>query len=400
MSNEEDCCFQCQEPGHITWHCPHIRCYECDEYGHVIMDCPHKIPPSGTPVTHHKAHKGYHARSSSRHCCDNKENETGPDYRPTHKDISVWVTMICTVATLDHNSGRDTATTETAHDDISQHTADTATDLNVTHWIGHIVDYPHITALEVINPEMVVGHTNDHPTDLQGMNQADQIHTPAGQVEGYTQKEHEHEDRRTTHLLLQLRWSFQWLWIGIRFFKLIEPSPSSDSHKQGGLSSSNQVTMALIPDCPTIMVHAGNCYKAIIDSGAAISLIRYSTYQTINSFKTSIQTNMTELNTEDGSPMTALGMMTFQLRIADFKFADNFIIPDMKILFGIDIQKKVSLSYACDKEKEPLHTEGWQISHLHQTLWTGGNYWNCQVNSQNTTQTHWHNLNQDQRIYN
>ena len=67
MSNEEDCCFQCQEPGYIIQHCPHIRCYECDEYGHIIMDCPYKIPPSETPTPHHKAHKGHHARSSSRY---------------------------------------------------------------------------------------------------------------------------------------------------------------------------------------------------------------------------------------------------------------------------------------------------------------------------------------------
>ena len=56
MSNEEDCCFQCQEPGHIIQHCPHIRCYECNEYGHIIMDCLHRISPSGTPATHHKSH--------------------------------------------------------------------------------------------------------------------------------------------------------------------------------------------------------------------------------------------------------------------------------------------------------------------------------------------------------
>ena len=125
--------------------------------------------------------------------------------------------------------------------------------------------------------------------------------------------------------------------------KLVEPSPSSDSNEQGGLPSSNQVTVALIIDCPTIMVHAGKCYKALIDSGAAISLIRYSTYQTIDSsFKTPIQATMTKFNTADGSP-------------SDLKFAHNFIIcdrlPDRKILFGIDIQKKFSLSYAWDKEK-------------------------------------------------
>ena len=85
--------------------------------------------------------------------------------------------------------------------------------------------------------------------------------------------------------------------------------------------------MALTMDCPTIPVHAGKCYKALIDSGAAISLTRYSTYQTIDSsFKTPIQTIMTKLNMADGSPMTALGMMALQLIIADFKFTHNFII--------------------------------------------------------------------------
>ena len=109
-------------------------------------------------------------------------------------------------------------------------------------------------------------------------------------------------------------------------------------------------------DCPTIMVHAGKYYKALIDPGADISFIRYSTYQTINSsFKTPIQATMTKLNTANGSPMTALGMMALQFRIADFKFAHHFIIcdrlPDTEILFGIDVQKKFSLSYALDKEK-------------------------------------------------
>ena len=104
-------------------------------------------------------------------------------------------------------------------------------------------------------------------------------------------------------------------------------------------------------DCTTITVHAGKCYKALIDSGAAISLIRYSTYQTIDSsFKTPIQTTTTKLNTADGSPMMALGITALNLRIVNFKFTHNFIIhdrlPDTEILFGIDIQKKISLSYA------------------------------------------------------
>ena len=38
-------------------------------------------------------------------------------------------------------------------------------------------------------------------------------------------------------------------------FKLVEPSPSSDPHEQGGLPSNECMTIALITDCPTITVH-------------------------------------------------------------------------------------------------------------------------------------------------
>ena len=98
-------------------------------------------------------------------------------------------------------------------------------------------------------------------------------------------------------------------------------------------------------DCPTITVHAGKHYKALIDSGAAISLLHYSTYQHIkDSFKTPIQPTpmqptTAKLNTTNGSPMTALGMTALHLRIVDFKFTHNFVIhnrlPHMEIIFAI-----------------------------------------------------------------
>ena len=48
--------------------------------------------------------------------------------------------------------------------------------------------------------------------------------------------------------------------------------------------------------------------------------------------------------------MTALGLTVLLLRIADFKFTQNFVIcdrlPDTEIIFGIDVQKKFSISYA------------------------------------------------------
>ena len=53
--------------------------------------------------------------------------------------------------------------------------------------------------------------------------------------------------------------------------------------------------------------------------------------------------------------MTTLGTMTLILRIPDFKFY-NFIICDglseMELLFGINVHKKLSLSYIWDREKK------------------------------------------------
>ena len=72
-------------------------------------------------------------------------------------------------------------------------------------------------------------------------------------------------------------------------------------------------------DFPTITVDVGKCYKALIDSGAAIFLIRYSSYQHIdNSFKTPIQPTTAKLNTVDGSLMTTIGMTALHLRIVEF----------------------------------------------------------------------------------
>ena len=87
-------------------------------------------------------------------------------------------------------------------------------------------------------------------------------------------------------------------------------------------------------DCPTITVHARKCYKALIDSGAAILLIRYSTYHLIDdSFKTPIQPTTTTLNIADRLPMTALRMTALHLRIAHFKFTHiSSFVTDYQLL--------------------------------------------------------------------
>ena len=65
--------------------------------------------------------------------------------------------------------------------------------------------------------------------------------------------------------------------------------------------------------------------------------------------------------------MTALGMTVLHLRIADFKFTHNFVIcnrlPDTEIIFGIDIQKKFSISYAWDKVKNCYIQKDGKFSH-------------------------------------
>ena len=133
--------------------------------------------------------------------------------------------------------------------------------------------------------------------------------------------------------------------------------PSPTTHSQRGLPSEDTITIAHITDCPTVTVHAGKHYQALIDSGAAISLIRHSTYKQIEDcYKTPIQPMTAKLNTADGSPMTTLESTALHLHIVDFKFMHNFIIcnqlPDTELIFGIDIQKKFSLSYAWDKDQQ------------------------------------------------
>ena len=72
-------------------------------------------------------------------------------------------------------------------------------------------------------------------------------------------------------------------------------------------------------------------------------------------YKTPIQPTTAKLNTADGIPMSVLGVTALHLRIAEFKFTHNFLICDQlsetELIFGIDIQKKFSLSYAWYKER-------------------------------------------------
>ena len=115
------------------------------------------------------------------------------------------------------------------------------------------------------------------------------------------------------------------------------------------------ITIAHITDCPTTTVHAGKCYKGLIDSGATISLLRYSAYKKIEDcYKTPIHTTTAKLNTADGSPMSAIGTTALHLRITELKFTHNLIIcdqlPEKELILGIGMQRKFSLSYMWNKQ--------------------------------------------------
>ena len=146
------------------------------------------------------------------------------------------------------------------------------------------------------------------------------------------------------------------------------PSPTTHSWRRP--PSNDIITISHITDCPTVTVHAGKCYQALIDSGAAISLIRHSTYRQIDDhYKTPIQSMPHKLNPADGSPTTTLGSTALHLCIADFRFTHNFIIcnqlPDTELIFGIDIQKK---SYTWDKDHQCyIQRNGRFLSFTHAT---------------------------------
>ena len=115
---------------------------------------------------------------------------------------------------------------------------------------------------------------------------------------------------------------WQWLWS----FKLLGPSPSSDEDEWGGYSS-NHYTIGLLSDCLTVTVQGGKRFKALINSGAALSLVHTSIYTMIGDhYKTNILPAAVHLKTVDGSAMSLLGKATLHVHIPNITFSQTFII--------------------------------------------------------------------------
>ena len=91
-------------------------------------------------------------------------SKANPDHSLIFKDITAQAIVIHIEATLDHGTEIDAAITEASHDNLTPTTVDTATYLTVTPLINHITDYPKTEALQATNPNIIVGHTHDHPS--------------------------------------------------------------------------------------------------------------------------------------------------------------------------------------------------------------------------------------------
>ena len=110
MSSDDDKCFQCQETGHMTHYCPHIRCFACDNYGHIAADCPNKIPPSGIPARCRDNNTSRCDRSTSwsnihdrhyHHDHRDRHRSADLDLTPIILDTGITVTVTLTEVTLD-----------------------------------------------------------------------------------------------------------------------------------------------------------------------------------------------------------------------------------------------------------------------------------------------------------
>ena len=117
------------------------------------------------------------------------KTETGkadPDHNLIFEDIAAQAIATHIEAALDCNTKIDTAIKGAAHNECAPPIEAMAINLTTTCHISHMKDHPRIEVLQVINPEIAVGHINNCSTDVQGRTHVVQIHTPADHEENHT----------------------------------------------------------------------------------------------------------------------------------------------------------------------------------------------------------------------
>ena len=148
------------------------------------MDCPHRIPPSGTPVHHHrqKSDSRCHTRSTSHHHhkdryrCSRSRSQSHP------VDITAKVTMTPTEAIPGHTTGITDDITGVVYD------AHTQTLIYIVLTVTlHITDHQPTEALQ-LTPEIAADHALNQPTNPPRKPHTALHHIPADHKVKHIQK--------------------------------------------------------------------------------------------------------------------------------------------------------------------------------------------------------------------
>ena len=136
-------------------------------------------------------------------------------------------------------------------------------------------------------------------------------------------------------------------------FKQVKPS-------QGNQGGQNKIkahyTISAVDSCPEVAVYAGKHLAALVDSGAAVSLIHLQAYKLMpDTLKTAITLpgELETLTTANGSPMHIIRHATITLHLKNLRVTHHFIIVESlmtDVILGIDFQREYQISYDWDEE--------------------------------------------------
>ena len=126
---------------------------------------------------HHKAHRNYNTRSSSRTIGKTEKEETGPDHSLDTADIIASAIMTCTEVIPDHNNWTGSVAIEAAQDNPILHTEDTVTDPTMTHHTSLTTNPPHTAAHLATTLRTGADYIHAHPTNHQSILHTKEDHT-------------------------------------------------------------------------------------------------------------------------------------------------------------------------------------------------------------------------------
>ena len=115
--------------------------------------------------------------------------------------------------------------------------------------------------------------------------------------------------------------------------------------------------------CPEVAVYAGKRLAALVDSGAAVSLIHLQAYKLMpDTLKTAITLpgKLETLTTANGSPMHIIGHATITLHLKNLRLTHHFIVVESlmtDVILGIDFRESTrSLMIGMKKNGVTLDT--------------------------------------------